>query len=204
MRPEDRYPSAAALAAELRSITVAPKRRAGLFATIGLLAGAGVGAALILPDMLRREDPIAREPVAAAPAPPVEPLPPATEQPKPVEEAPAPVRPETVTLKFVSEPAGANVFRKGETVALGTTPFETKLVRAGKTTPVTFKLDGFEDMEVDASLEQSENISVTLDKLPPPPKAGENVTARKKPSTAKVVKKPLQREGVMDPFATKN
>ncbi len=103
-----------------------------------------------------------------------------------------------MTLKFVSTPAGAKVFRQGETIALGVTPFETTLVRAPHTTPVRFELDGYEPMEVEASLERSENISVTLDKLPPPPVAIE----QHKPT--KTIKPKLHREGVMDPFATKN
>ena len=66
---------------------------------------------------------------------------------------------------------------------------------------MTFELDGYEPIEIEASLEESENISATLDKITTPV-----ATGRKKPQTrtGTVVKKPLQREGVMDPFATKN
>ncbi|MDQ3337092.1 MAG: serine/threonine protein kinase [Myxococcota bacterium] len=196
-RPKDRYPSAAAVAIALRAIDVTPrKRRTGLVIALGALAGAGIGAALIVPELLAKEP---REAVAApveAPAPVPAPM------PKPDEPAPAPAQPETVTLKFVSTPSGAKVFRKGESVALGVTPFETTLVRASRTAAVHFELDGYEPMEVDASLAKSENISVTLDKLAPTPVALDKPRTRDKP--AKTGKKPLQREGVMDPFATKN
>ena len=187
---EQRYPSAAAVAVALRAIRLAPKRRrAGMFAAIGLLAGAGAGAALIVPDMLARKTAQATPTSVPTPAPPpVEP---------PPSEPVAPAQPEVVTLKFRSTPPGAKVFRKGESVALGVTPFETTLVKAGRSTPVTFVLDGYEPMEVDASLAQSENISVTLDKLPEPA-----ADRQARPRPAKPAKKKLQREGVMDPFAT--
>ena len=195
-RPQDRYPTAAALAVALRAIDVVPrKKRTGLVIALGTLAGAGVGAAFIVPDLLAEKPQEAIAAPAPAPAPPPVPDP----EPPKVEEPPAPAQPETVTLKFMSTPSGAKVFRKGETVALGVTPFETTLVRADRTTPVRFELDGYESMEVDASLEKSENISVTLDKLPPTPVAIEQPDRpREKPAK----KKPLQREGVMDPFAT--
>jgi hypothetical protein len=110
------------------------------------------------------------------------------------------VQPQTVTLKFMSTPSGAKVYRQGESVALGVTPFVTTLVRAGRTTPVRFELAGYEPMEVDASLEKSENISVTLDKLPPTPVALDHKRERR----VKPKKKTLQREGTMDPFTMKN
>jgi serine/threonine-protein kinase len=194
-KPQERFPTAAAVAVALRAIDVTPKKkRTGLVIALGTLAGAGIGAALIVPDLLEDK---AREAVAA-PAPPPAPVP--TPDPPKVEEPPAPVQPETVTLKFTSEPPGAKVFRQGESVALGITPFETTLVRAGNSTPVRFELDGYESMEVDASLEKSENISVTLDKIPTPVALDQKPRPRDKPAK----KKPLQREGVMDPFATKN
>ena len=190
---EQRYPSAAAVAVALRAIRLAPKRRrAGLFAAIGVIAGAGAGAALIVPDMLARKT---AQATTTAPAPPPPPAPvPEPPPPEPV----TPAQPEVVTLKFRSTPPGAKVFRKGESVALGVTPFETTLVKAGRSAVVTFVLEGYEAMEVDASLAQSENISVTLDKAPQP--VANRAKARARPP--KHAKKKLQREGVMDPFAT--
>jgi serine/threonine-protein kinase len=193
-RPQDRYPTAAAVAVALRAIDVTPrKKRTGLVIALGTLAGAGLGAALIVPDLLAEEPAVAvAAPVLEAPAP--------VPAPMPTPDAAAPAQPETVTLKFESTPSGAKVFRTGESVALGVTPFETTLVRASRTTAVHFELDGYEPMEVDASLERSENISVTLDKLPPTPVAIDKPRPRDK--RVKPGKKPLQREGVMDPFPT--
>jgi hypothetical protein len=188
-RPEDRYPSAAAVAVALRALDHAPKqRRTGWVIALGALAGAGIGAALIVPDLLAdKPPPVAVRLVEPAPPPPAPP-------PPPVEPTP----PEMVTLTFVSTPSGAKVFRKGESIALGVTPFDTTLVR-GRTTPVRFELEGYEVLEVEASLAASDNIAVTLDKLPTPV-AIDKPQARVKPAK----KKPLQREGVMDPFAPKN
>ena len=190
--PQDRFPSAAAVAIALRATDIVPKKkRTGLVIAFGVLAGAGIGAALIVPDLLADQTQASASPAPVkAPAP--DPRPPLPVQPAP---------PETVTLKFTSTPDGAKVYRKGETVALGVTPFETTLVRAGKATPVRFELAGYEPMEVDASLEKSENISVTLDKLAP---VAIDKPERPRDKPQKPVKKPLQREGVMDPFATKN
>ena len=194
-KPQDRYPTAAAVAVALRAIDVTPKKkRTGLVIAFGTLVGAGIGVAVLVPDLLANQEPAV---AAAAPAPVPTPAP----APK-VEATPAPAQPQTVTLKFESTPPGAKVYRQGESVALGVTPFETTLVRAQRTTPVRFELEGYEPMEVDASLERSENISVTLDKVPPTPVALDQNKAR--PRDKKSGKKPLQREGVMDPFATKN
>jgi serine/threonine protein kinase len=197
-RPQDRYQSAAAVAVALRALDVTPKKkRTGVVIALGTLVGASIGAALIVPDLLAQQPQQAAAVPVQAPAPPPEPM------PKPDESVPAPAQLETVTLKFESTPSGAKVFREGESVALGVTPFETTLVRAGRSTPVRFELEGYEPAQVDASLEKSENISVELDKLPPTPVAIDK-PSRPRAAPVKPGKKPLQREGVMDPFATKN
>jgi serine/threonine-protein kinase len=195
-QPQGRYPSAATLAVALRDLEVKPKGgRAGWYVALGL-AGLAVGGAaaavLFVPNLLGTSAEATPRDVAAPAAPPSPPMPP----PVAIED----VRPETITLELTSTPEGAKVFRHGETVALGVTPFSTTLVRAaGRSTRVRFELDGYEAMEVDASLEKSENISVALDKLPP----GVVKRGRPRPNTDKPPKKPLHREGVMDPFAPK-
>ncbi len=206
-RPQERFPTAAALAVALREVELEPRaRRTGLAVSLGLLVGAGVGAALIVPDLVTRESAApapAPAPIAES-APPVPPSPPA---PTMTPAQPAPVVPATVTLRFTSSPPGARVIRQGETVPLGVTPFETTLSRVDRHTLVKFVLAGHEPMEVDASLAVSDTISVQLDKLPAPPKRPA-VVHRSRPTPQvkrdKPTTKPVQREGVMDPFASKN
>ena len=186
-RPEDRFASAAAVADALRRAkTVVKRSRTPLVLAVGGLVAASLAAALIVPDLLAKQTP-----AVAAPPPVAAPLPPA-----PI----VPPSPQTITLEFTSEPSGAKVFRQGETVPLGTTPFATELVKSDRTTMVTFQLDGYEPFEVDASLSGSETITATLAKKQAPV-----ALEQKQRTPPKVVKKqPLQREGVMDPFATKN
>jgi hypothetical protein len=185
-RPEARFASAAAVAEALRKVRLGAKRsRAPMVLGLGGLAAAGIAAALVVPGL------VADKPHAIAAAAP------------PAQEPVKVVAPQTITLKFTSAPSGAKVFRKGETVALGTTPFETQLVRSDRATLVTFQLDGYEPFELDASLAGSDVITATLIKQPPPVALGQK---REPPRTPpKIDKKPVvQREGVMDPFASKN
>ncbi|MDQ3365941.1 MAG: hypothetical protein M3680_10990, partial [Myxococcota bacterium] len=115
---------------------------------------------------------------------------------------PAPLA--TVTLGFTSTPPGARVFRKGETVPLGVTPFTAELARSERSTPVRFELAGHEPIEIDASLAESEHLAVTL--VATPAVVSQRTRPRKPVRAADPPKQPrtLQREGVMDPFATKN
>jgi serine/threonine-protein kinase len=186
-KPEDRFPSAATVADALRRVNTDAKRpRTGLVLALGGLAAAGVSAALIVPGLVADRTQTA----AAAPRP----------APQIIVEPPR--APETVTLTFMSEPSGAQVFRRGESVALGTTPFSTQLVKSDRATHVTFALDGYEPSEVDASLATTDTIAVTLAKKPA---VVIDRKARPKPKAPKTeAKKPQEREGVMDPFAQKN
>jgi serine/threonine-protein kinase len=212
-QPQDRFPSAAALAVALRAIELEPRRRrTGLFVTLGMLAGAGIGAALIVPDLLAKD---ASATTATAPPPTTMPAPAPVPTEEPVAAPPPPAAPATVTLGFTSTPPGARVFRQGETVPLGVTPFTTELARAERSTPVRFELEGYEPIEVDASLATSENLSVTLEQLPAAPAAARAIASKKRapapaprPNRKSRTNPTVQREGVMnpfaDPFATKN
>jgi serine/threonine-protein kinase len=196
-KPEDRFPSAAAVAEALRrentpmagSRAKVKRPRTGLVLALGGLAAAGIAAALIVPGLVADRTQTA----AAAPRP----APQIIVEPRRA--------PETVTLTFTSEPSGAQVFRRGESVALGTTPFATQLVKSDRATHVTFALDGYEPSELDASLTTTDTIAVTLAKKPA---VVIDRKARPKPKTPKSpkteAKKPQEREGVMDPFAQKN
>jgi len=206
--PQARFPSAAALAVALRAIELEPRRRrAGLVIAAGVLAGAGAGAALVVPDLLATEASATTPTVAAATTPaPAMPAPDPTPGPDAgAPPPPAPIAPATVTLTFTSTPSGARVFRHGETVPLGVTPFSTELARADRTTPVRFELAGYAPMEVEASLASSEDLAVTLDKLPSPaPVAARSIDRPRLAKPEVDQPRPLHREGVMDPFATKN
>ncbi len=96
------------------------------------------------------------------------------------------------------------MFRKGETVPLGITPFTAELARSERSTPMRFELAGHDPIEVDASLAESEDLAVTL--VPTAPVVSQRTRPRKPVRSAEPPKQPrtLQREGVMDPFATKN
>ena len=200
--PANRFQSAAAVATALRAIDLdaeaRPVRRRGggkakwLAATVLLLGGA---AALIVPRYLRDSDAIASTPLPPpAVVVPTEPEP--TAQPAPEAAAPA-----TVTIEFVSKPAGATVTRAGETVPLGTTPFSAPLARSDKVGHVRVELAGHVARELDVPLTMSQSLAIPMTRIP--------AVVSKQPAKAAVPEKPevegakpkqVQREGVMDPF----
>jgi serine/threonine protein kinase len=172
--PADR-PDAAAVATALRALESPIKRRRIaplVLAGVAAIASASVVVALVL----RGDDKPAPAPVVVT-VPPPKPAPP-----------PPPVK-QTVTLSFASLPSGARVFRPGETIALGVTPFQTTLP-IGTATAVRFELAGYDTLEVLASLDDDDTIEVTLAKQAP--------IVRPRPPEKKPP--PLQREGTIDPF----
>ncbi|HLL25055.1 MAG TPA: serine/threonine-protein kinase, partial [Kofleriaceae bacterium] len=179
-RPRDRFPTAAAVATALRGVGVPRTRRTGLVLALGAAAALAFGTLAITHD--------------AAPPPRVVAAPPAPPPASSVPRAPA-----TVTLRFLSTPPSAQVFRTGETVPLGTTPFSITLARAERNAALRFELAGHEAADIEASLGVSTEIAVVLDKLPPIPIA---LDRRDRPRATKSSKPKLQREGVMDPFET--
>lgn len=174
-RPADRYASAAAVGDALRALEQPAKRRARAPLAIAGVAAIAAAAIVVVIGMHeeRRPTPVTLAPVAP-PSPPV------------------PVKPMAVTLTFHSEPAGAQVFRAGETIALGVTPFQIEL-RAGASTPMRFELAGYEPLEALVSLVESGTVEVTLDKRRP------SARPAKKPRAKQT---PLSREGTMNPFGT--
>jgi eukaryotic-like serine/threonine-protein kinase len=183
--PAGRYPDAAALATALRLVDLRPSR-SKLWVAAALLIAGGTAAALILPDMLagKTAAPVPVPQVAAAPPPP---------PPPPVE----PVREPAISeLSFESTPPGANVFREGETVALGTTPFTIKLRSSDRPARVRFELAGHEPMVVEPTRDAVTATLVQIKQDPPV------IVTTPKPQRPKPTKPAgLQREGVMDPFA---
>ncbi len=224
--PEARYDSADQVAAALRLIDsrATSGGRAGVIAAgVVLAAGAGIAAFLVVPKLLANRKasaaPAVVEPAmveTAAPTPP----PPLVETPTPVEvakvdpaPAPAPAEEEpaaaesaTVDIGVISVPEGVTVFRMGETVALGVTPFTVPLPRSAKPLEMRFEKTGYRAKTVEVPVDSSLEIEVTLARQRESATTTQSVKVRKRPPATGVVReqpkpKKVQREGVMDPFA---
>ncbi len=191
-KPQHRFANAADVATALRLVDARPSR-SKLWVAAALLIGAGTAAALLVPDMLADNKAAAAEPVAPLVAGPVPP-PPSVPDPTP----PAPPEPPAMSeLMFDSTPAGAKVFRDGETVPLGITPFSIKVKKTDdRTGRVRFELDGYEPLTTQIT---DDAAVVTLVAIKKP-----TVSSGGKPPKKVVKPVTVQREGVMDPFATQN
>jgi serine/threonine protein kinase len=215
-KPEQRYADAAQVATALRLVNPrAGSSKAGVIvAAAFLLGGAAAAAYIVIPKYLEKdtgEASAATEtpPVVAAvekPAeqPAVKPSDTPAEKP---DEAPQDVRvPTIVEISITSKPAGASVFRTGETVALGVTPFTVQLPRSDTPTHMRFEMSGYgaktievpiaEDMEINVNLAKeatSEAVHAVRLKKPSKPSKAEGTPAG--------TDKKVQREGVIDPFA---
>jgi serine/threonine-protein kinase len=180
-RPEGRFANAAEVATALRLVdTRAPRSK--LWVAGAVLIAGGTAAALLVPDLLSDRNTASAS--AISPASAVAPAAP----------TPPPEEPAQAELVFESSPVGARVFREGETVPLGTTPF--KLRSSARPSQVRFELAGHEPMVVSPT---SDTVSANLVPVVKPA-----VSTRRRPIVNKPKPKPseLQREGVMDPFAT--
>jgi tRNA A-37 threonylcarbamoyl transferase component Bud32 len=217
-QPQRRYASADQVAAALRMIDPRARSssRAGWLVASALLVGGGAAAAYVLvPQYLTARDadaepdtttamnaapsqaaaataPLAVEPVPAPAAPAAEP-------------APEPM-PAIVEIGVVSTPDGASVYREGETVALGVTPFTVPLSRSDRPVKMRFEKPGFQAKTIEVPIAASLEIEVSLAKQREPAAAKSTVRIRQKPtpapSTDKKTRAPtLQREGTIDPFA---
>jgi serine/threonine protein kinase len=228
-RPQQRYSSAAELAAALRAVdisVVVPTKRPTSRWLVGALAvaAAGAAAAYVVPRYVTTEAPAAHAAsnpaTAARPSPvpsprpsspiPSSPIPssPVPSSPPPSSSDPSPSSPDaspaapsasaTVAVDFVSLPAGARVFREGETIPLGTTPFTVELPRSDHAMRVRFELAGYEPVEQDVALTAPIKIQTPLEKLPPAvPVRGSHPA----PKADHPAPHPANREGVLDPFA---
>jgi eukaryotic-like serine/threonine-protein kinase len=215
-QPEARFASAEQVSAALRMVD--PHTTSGtagvIAAAVMLAAAAGAASFFLVPKYLAKKSVAAaaapsREPAAPpAPAPaPVEPAPPAAPPAEPVQTAaPAAVQPTFVDIAIVSTPEGVSVYRVGETVALGVTPFTAALPRSDKPVAMRFEKTGFESKTLEVSVEGSLEVQVSLAKQRESVARGQPVQKRKPAPTAPRTDKPkskqgVQREGVMDPFA---
>lgn len=116
--------------------------------------------------------PPAAEPVAAAPAPPVEPTPPApppAPEPAPVAEAPAPPPapeppppPVMITVQVVSKPAGADVYLDDKLV--GKTPLRLEVPQSSTEMNLKVTRKGYSDQLVSFTAEADQALEVKLEK----------------------------------------
>ena len=227
-RPERRYASADQVAATLRMID--PRKGRGsrvawAFAGLALIGGAGAASFVLVPKFLAKPSSAKAEAtfVAAAERLPVQaverpaqpaalPTAPPAAQPttQPAEaaavEPPAEPVPAIVEIGIVSTPEGASVYRAGETVALGVTPFTVPLSRSDKPVTMRFEKAGFQPKTIEVPIAASLEIEVSLAKQREPVAAKSAVRIRKPAAKPTTVSKPkpstsLQREGTIDPFA---
>ncbi len=191
-RADARFANASDVATALRAIDLRPPRSRGwIVATISvvLLAAGGVVAAAVVPDLLRdREAPIAR-------AQPPEPHPTRSDARSPL-----------ANVSFESSPKGARVFRAGETVPLGTTPFQVAFPRSQHPTQFRFELAEHEPFGIEIVVEGDQRVDALLTPLPttrdPLVVDRHNSKVPAIPPPASPKRKPrVQREGVMDPFS---
>ncbi|HEY5937321.1 MAG TPA: serine/threonine-protein kinase [Kofleriaceae bacterium] len=186
-RPANRFASATELALALRTIALRPQRSAWKWLGGGLaLAGAAAAAVLLIPDLLATDQAAQAQPFPA---------------PAPAADLVVPPRApdKDVLLKFSSDPSGARVYRPGETVPLGTTPFVTTMPRTSQPLHVTLELAGHEVAEREISLAEPGELTVTLVPVSVPAKP--DAVKRPAPGKREPKKPGVQREGVMDPFA---
>ncbi len=186
-QPEHRFANAAAVATELRLVdTHRPARRWPWAAAAVVVVGAAM-AVVVVPKLLEKDITVAADPQPGATA-----VTAASREPAPTPEQ------HLITLGFESDPPGARVFREGESVPLGTTPFEVTVKRSERAGRVRFELAGYEPRFVKLHNDDGAIVSTTLVRNPPAV-----VDDIPKP-VAKPRTKPqgLQREGVIDPFAT--
>ncbi|HEY5923154.1 MAG TPA: serine/threonine-protein kinase [Kofleriaceae bacterium] len=217
-RPERRYASADQVAATLRMID--PRKGRGsrvawAFAGIVLAGGAGAASFVLVPKYFASTKAEAKVEMATSEAVAAVPVAPAVPQPveaapaaRPVEAAPpqAEPAPAIVEIDIVSTPKGASVYRVGETVALGVTPFTVPLSRSDKPVKMRFEKAGFQAKTIEVPIAASLEIEVSLAKAREPVAAKSSVRIRKPTRPTATDTKPksstqLQREGTIDPFA---
>ncbi|MBA2543078.1 MAG: serine/threonine protein kinase, partial [Deltaproteobacteria bacterium] len=135
-RPEHRFANAAEVATALRLVDPQQPARRWPWAVAAVVVASAATAVVAVPKIFQGGTAVAADPqpaavvAAGAPAPA-----PATEQ-------------QLMTLGFESDPPGARVFREGETVPLGTTPFEVTVKHSDRAGRVRFELAGYQPLLV--------------------------------------------------------
>ncbi|HUS32063.1 MAG TPA: serine/threonine-protein kinase [Kofleriaceae bacterium] len=218
-KPEQRYADAAQVASALRLVNArAGRSKAGVIIAAAFVIGGGAAAAyLIVPRYLQKNSEAKAETVAEAPVVENAPVEKPVEKPaeQVAEQAPVeaqPAAPTIVEISIHSKPAGATVFRAGETVALGVTPFTVQLPRSDTPTHMRFELGGHnakiievpiaEDMEINVNLaKEATSEAVHAVRLKKSTKSSKSSTGEGSPPPVVPSDKKVQREGVIDPFA---
>jgi serine/threonine protein kinase len=77
--------------------------------------------------------------------------------------------PNTVTIRFEAEPAGAHLIRTTDDKDLGVVPVELRLPRDGGRPEYVLRLDGYKDKPLIADLGRDQTLRVSLERQPPAP-----------------------------------
>ena len=190
--PADRFPTATAVMTALRAITPSRARTGkARWIAFGLgLAGVAAAAMVLVPRWF------ADDPAAVPPRTQVAAIVPAgtAAARSPV---PAPAVPE-ITIAFTTTPPGARVFRVGESVPLGTTPFAATFARTMQRITVRIEREGYQPTTSEIGLDTSHEIVTDLEPIAPPAAGSRKVT---RPTPPREPKGRVQREGTIDPFA---
>jgi serine/threonine protein kinase len=201
-QPEHRYATAAEVVSALYAIhsdereRVRGRKWAWAAAALVVAAAAGV-IALVSDSFIGLPTP---PQVVASPSPPTPPQEPPAAAPPPVvpTPTPAPAAPKEIELGFESQPAGASVLRRGESVPLCTTPCTIPILRSDRTMHVQIALDGYKPFETEVTASAPSTVTATLEPLRVARATKRPPAARPRPEPA--TKKPMQREGVVNPF----
>ena len=204
-QPTDRPTTAAAVAAALRTIELppvasAPRGGPAKWIAAAVLALGAAAAAVVVPRYLRASE--ASATTAGSEAPPANSgaLPPPVAENTIATDATDTPGTALVTIALSSTPPGATVTRIGETVPLGVTPFAASLGRSARPCTIRIELAGYSPREVEVPLTSSHAVGIPLQRLPAVvSKKRASEPSKQKPDGAKAI--PVQREGVMDPFA---
>ncbi len=188
--PADRFQTAGELAAALHAIPRSARRGRARWAVLGLGIATAVATLLVVPKLLATAE--SASPRAAETAAPQ------AAALRAAVRAAAPARSE-VTISFTTVPPGAGVFRAGETVPLGTTPFAATFSRATHPLTVRLERDGYQSITAAVALETSHETAIELSRIVPP--ASSIADPRKINRPAAKSTQHIQREGTIDPFA---
>lgn len=85
-------------------------------------------------------------------------------EPEPVAEEATEVEatPESITIRFESDPPGAEVWREGADLPVGTTPVDQPFLRSDEDATFHYRLRGYDDLDQDVSLARDAISSVVL------------------------------------------
>jgi serine/threonine-protein kinase len=118
--------------------------------------------------------------------------------------APAPPAPRHVSVRIVSQPAGAEVYRVLDGVRIGRTPWQGEFAVSDGEAVFRLRARGYHDAELSVPLEVDAERSVALEKIvhkaTPPTPAPSPAPSTTPPATPPAEAKP-NRSGLVDPWA---